>query len=82
MTVEVKDQGIGIAATDLPHIFERFYRVSKSRSKNTTSGYGLGLSIAKKICEGHGGIISVDSTLGKGSTFKLVFRTMAQNTKG
>lgn len=74
ITVEVKDQGVGIAAGDLPHIFERFFRVTKSRSKNTVSGYGLGLSIAKKIVEAHGGEIGATSKLGKGTTFKLVFR--------
>lgn len=79
VAVEVRDQGIGIAEADLVHIFERFYRVSKSRTKTTASGYGLGLSIAKKIVAAHNGIIVVESKLGKGSIFKLVFRSTAQN---
>lgn len=62
----VKDHGVGISKEDLPHIFDRFYRAEKSRSE---SGYGLGLSIAKKIVEGHSGTIEVKSELKKGTTF-------------
>jgi two-component system sensor histidine kinase ResE len=67
--IDVKDQGIGIDGMDLAHIFDRFYRSDKSRTKTTVPGYGLGLSIAKKIVEAHNGSITVRSVPGKGSTF-------------
>ena len=66
----VSDQGIGISKKDLPHIFERFFRADKSRSK--TDGYGLGLSIAKRIVENYNGSIAVTSTVGKGSVFEVI----------
>lgn len=66
--VMVKDNGEGITQADLPHIFERFYRADKSRSRD---GYGLGLSIAKKIIDSHKGSISVVSKLNKGSVFTV-----------
>lgn len=68
---EVKDQGIGISKEDQSHIFDRFYRVDQSRTKQKTNGYGLGLSIAKSIAELHQCQIEVKSQLGKGSTFRL-----------
>lgn len=65
----IADQGPGIDEKDLPHIFDRFYRADKSRSKNDISGYGLGLSIAKKIITSHQGTIKVKSENKKGTTF-------------
>jgi len=67
--VKVSDTGIGIANEDLPHIFDRFYRVDQSRSKEKVAGFGLGLSLAKKIIEIHKGTVEVKSVLGKGTTF-------------
>jgi signal transduction histidine kinase len=66
--IAVKDTGEGIPAEELPNIFERFYRVDKSRAR-TTGGYGLGLTIAKRIVEAHGGTIQVTSEIAKGSRF-------------
>ena len=67
----VRDEGPGIRATDQDHIFDRFYRSDSARNKTAQNGYGLGLSIAKKIIEQHHGKISVESALGKGSTFTI-----------
>lgn len=69
-TVSITDNGIGISESDLPHIFDKFYRADKVRNKD---GYGLGLSIAKQIVENHNAKIKVVSKLGKGSTFKVIF---------
>jgi heavy metal sensor kinase len=66
----VSDTGIGIPAEDLPHIFDRFYRVDKARSR-AQGGSGLGLAIAKWIVQAHGGAIQVDSTVGQGTTFRI-----------
>lgn len=67
--ISVADQGAGIRQRDIPHIFDRFYRADQSRSKQQVEGYGLGLAIARRIAQQHGGDISVESTLGTGSTF-------------
>lgn len=72
ITIKVKDNGIGIKDKDLPHIFNRFYRVDTSRQKST-GGSGLGLSIVKSMVEAHGGYIYVESQYGKGTEFTLNF---------
>lgn len=68
--ISVTDTGEGIPADELPRIFERFYRVDKSRTR-ATGGTGLGLTIARRLVEAHGGAISVESTPGKGTTFRF-----------
>ncbi len=73
--LEVRDNGIGIAADDLSHIFERFYRVSKDRSRKI-DGVGLGLSIAQSIARRHGAEIEVDSKPGTGSTARVFLPTL------
>lgn len=70
LVVRVRDTGVGIPEEDREHLFERFYRVNKDRSRST-GGSGLGLSICKQIVEMHGGDISVQSEVGEGSTFTV-----------
>ncbi len=66
----VRDTGIGIAAADLPYVFDRFWRADRSRSRAAErSGYGLGLAISQWIAHAHGGSLTVQSRLGRGSTF-------------
>ncbi len=70
VVVQVKDTGVGIPAEDLPHIFERFYRVDPSRARHR-GGAGLGLSITARIVQLHNGYIRVESAPGEGSTFTI-----------
>ncbi|MDO8616784.1 MAG: ATP-binding protein [Dehalococcoidia bacterium] len=70
VSLKVRDTGIGIDREDIPHIFDRFYRVDKARSR-AAGGAGLGLSISLWIAEAHGGSIVVESQPGKGSTFTV-----------
>ncbi|MGH7719259.1 MAG: sensor histidine kinase [Gemmatimonadaceae bacterium] len=71
-TFSVRDTGIGISAADLPHVFERFYRADRARSRlSERGGFGLGLAISQWIAEAHGGTISVRSRLTRGSTFTV-----------
>ncbi|MEW9701395.1 AAA family ATPase [Paenibacillus sp. SI8] len=69
LIIQVSDTGVGISEEDLPHIFERFYKASKSRS--TTGGSGLGLAIAKEIVQYHGGQIWAESRLGRGCSISF-----------
>lgn len=69
--VQVKDTGYGIPAEDLPHVFKRFYRV-RSNGHDDIEGNGLGLAIVKSTAEAHGGEVTVESSLGKGSCFRFV----------
>ncbi len=69
--IKIADKGIGISESDQEKIFDRFYRADQSRSKIKADGYGLGLAIAKTICERQGMKLSVKSELGKGSVFTI-----------
>ena len=71
VAIEVRDTGVGIAPEDVPHVFEPFYQVGRS-STRTTGGVGLGLSIAYQLITLLGGEIAVTSTLGAGSTFRVL----------
>jgi heavy metal sensor kinase len=71
-TVAVRDTGIGIPETALPHVFERFYRVDESRNRDA-GGTGLGLSIAKWIAERHHASLEAESVVGEGSVFRIRF---------
>ena len=79
VTIEVRDNGIGISAEELPHIFERFYRVEHARS---THGFGLGLPIARKIVEMHRGRIEAESVLNEGSVFRMIFPADTRTPQG
>jgi two-component system, OmpR family, sensor kinase len=72
VTFAVRDTGAGIAAADLPHVFERFWRADRARSRTAErGGFGLGLAISQWIAQAHGGTLTVQSRLGKGSLFTL-----------
>ncbi|MEH6944617.1 ATP-binding protein [Bacillus sp. JJ722] len=75
--VEIIDRGLGIPEEDLPYIFERFYRVDKSRSRDL-GGTGLGLAIVKELIEAQGGAITVSSRLGEGTTFTISLKDVKE----
>jgi signal transduction histidine kinase len=76
VVVSVKDTGIGISSSDLPHIFERFYRGDPSRAQ---TGSGLGLSLARAIAQAHGGDIAVAGSPNKGSNFTVTLPRSSHN---
>ena len=80
VVIEIKDNGIGIKPEHLPHVFDRFFQADPSRTDR--EGTGLGLSIAKWIIEKHKGRLSVESTVGQGTQFTMVFPTLKSNQKG
>ena len=71
IVISISDTGSGIPSEDIPFIFDRFYRVEKSRTRSTSGGAGLGLAITKKILEAHNSFITVNSILNQGTTFKF-----------
>ncbi|RKO65576.1 ATP-binding protein [Desulfofundulus salinus] len=81
ITVSVADQGPGIPPEDLEHIWERFHRVEKSRSR-ALGGTGLGLAIVRQIVEAHGGTVNVQSEVGKGTTFSFTIQALPAETQG
>ena len=74
--LSVSDEGVGIAPTDLPRIFERFYRVDRARSREL-GGTGLGLSIVKHIAQLHRGRVEAESILGQGTTIRVILPNAA-----
>ena len=82
--MEVSDDGIGIPEEDIPHVFERFYRVDKSRAREDgeLGGTGLGLSIVRQIVRLHAGSVTVRSELGKGTTFTVQLPMMTGGEMG
>lgn len=76
ISISVRDTGVGISATDLPHVFDRFWRADRARSRaSERGGFGLGLSISQWIVQAHGGTITIASRLGRGSIFTVVLPT-------
>jgi two-component system OmpR family sensor kinase len=79
IAITVRDTGIGISATDLPHIFDRFWRADRARSRAAErSGFGLGLAISQYIAQAHGGTLVAQSRLGRGTLFTVVLPAIPQ----
>src|SRR6266446_598482 len=79
VVLSVRDEGVGIAGTDLPRIFERFYRADRARSPEGIRGTGLGLSIVKHIAQLHGGRVEAESVVGQGTTIRVILPNRAPN---
>jgi signal transduction histidine kinase len=77
--ISIKDTGIGISSEDLPHIFEGFYRGKDVQT--VIAGHGIGLAVSRQIIEAHGGSITVESELGKGSTFLIQLPTVKPGSR-
>jgi two-component system, OmpR family, sensor kinase len=79
----VRDTGIGIAAADLPHVFDRFWRADRARSRaSERGGFGLGLAISQWIAQAHGGRINLQSRLGRGSAFTVTLPLLTSESDG
>ena len=77
--ISVSDNGAGIAAEDVPYVFDRFWKADRSRTRVGGAGSGLGLAIASQLVHAHGGRIEVTSTLGQGTTFRIELPTDQQS---
>jgi signal transduction histidine kinase len=81
VSITVRDTGIGISTADLPHVFDRFWRADRARSRaSERGGFGLGLAISQWIVQAHGGTIAVQSRLGRGSIFTVILPTAADTS--
>jgi signal transduction histidine kinase len=79
-SITIQDRGVGIEPAALAHVFDRFYRANKARSRENNDGFGLGLSIAKHIADLHHGTITLRSTVGKGTTATLTLPNHTPNS--